>query len=61
MLNSEKGSDLHIKYKVWHKNGLIIKIKRIVGKFGINNYTELKCFLQDNGVDGGLQMLIELG
>ena len=59
VLNSEKGKDLHEKYKVWHKQGLITKIKRIVGKHDINNYTELKNFLQDYGVDEGLKLLLK--
>jgi len=57
---SKKGADLHVKYRVWHKQGLITKIKRIVGKFGINNYTELKWFLQDNGVDESLKYFEQL-
>ena len=53
--NSKKGADLHNKYRVWHKNGLITKIKRIVGVFGINNYTSLKMFLQDKGINQSLK------
>jgi len=53
--NSNKGADLHKKYRVWHKNGLITKIKRIVGKFGINNYTSLKLFLQEKGINQSLK------
>jgi len=53
--NSNKGVDLHKKYRVWHKQGLITKIKRIVGKFGINNYTSLKIFLQEKGINQSLK------
>jgi len=53
--NSNKGVDLHKKYRVWHKQGLITKIKRIVGKFGINNYTSLKMFLQEKGINQSLK------
>lgn len=52
---SNKGVDLHKKYRVWHKQGLITKIKRIVGKFGINNYTSLKIFLQEKGINQSLK------
>jgi len=57
---SKRGADLHVKYRVWHKQGLITKIKRIVGKFSINNYTELKWFLLDNGVDESLKYFEQL-
>ena len=53
--NSKKGVDLHKKYRVWHKQGLIRKIKRIVGKFGINNYTSLKMLLQEKGINQSLK------
>ena len=54
MLNSNKGTDLHTKYNVGHKQGLILKITRIVGKFGIKNYTDLKNFLHKYGVNESL-------
>lgn len=60
VLNSEFGSDLHQKYQVWHKQGLITKIKRIVGKFGIDNYTNLKDLLQMKGIDKGLEYFEKL-
>ena len=53
--NSKNGADLYKKYRVWHKNGLITKIKRIVGKFGIYNYTSLKKFLQEKGINQSLK------
>ena len=55
-----KSSNLHNKYRVWHKNGLIIKIKRIVGKCGINNYTSLKKILLEKGVDECLEYFATL-
>jgi len=55
VINSEKGSNLHTTYQVWYKQGLITKIKRIVGKFGINNYTDLKNLLQIKGIDESLE------
>ncbi|MHA1376114.1 MAG: hypothetical protein ACTSR7_17700 [Promethearchaeota archaeon] len=58
--NTKKSSDLYIKYRVWHKNGLIIKIKRIVGKFGINNYTTLKKILIEKGIDECLEYFAKL-
>ena len=60
VLNSEFGSDLHQKYQVWHKQGLIAKIKRIVGKYGINNYTNLKYLLQMKGIDESLEYFEKL-
>jgi len=60
VLNSEKGSNLHTKYQVWHKQGLITKIKRIVGNFGINNYTDLKNFLKKKGIDESLKFFEKL-
>ncbi len=53
--NSKNGADLYKKYSVWHKQGLITKIKRILGKFGINNYTTLKRFLQDKEINQSLK------
>jgi len=58
--NSKKGVELYEKYRVWHKNGLITKIKRIVGKFGINNYTSLKIFLQGKGIHQNLKYFEDL-
>lgn len=58
--NSEYGLDLHRKYRVWHKQGLITKIKRIIGKFGVNNYTDLKEILKMKGIDESLKFFENL-
>ncbi len=53
--NSKKGADYHKKYHVWNKQGLITKIKRIVGKFGIKNFNSCKRFLQEKGINQSLK------
>ena len=58
--NSKLGTDLYQKYQISHKNYLIDKIQRIVGKFGINNYTDLKDFLKDRTVDECLRFFEDL-
>ncbi|MFW9881962.1 MAG: hypothetical protein ACFFG0_53545 [Candidatus Thorarchaeota archaeon] len=60
VFNSEFGSDLYQKYQAWHKQGLITKIKRIEGKFGIKNYTNLKKLLQIKGVNRSLEYFEKL-
>ena len=61
ILSSKKASDLHYRYDVKHKQGLINKIKRIVGKFGIKNYTELKKYLIENGIEKSLRLFKKFG
>ncbi len=54
---SAKRSDLYEKHGLLDDKALYRKIKRIVGKFGISNYTELKIFLQSDDIDKVLGIL----
>jgi len=54
VVNSKRGKDLYKKYHL-SKNRLIDKIKRIVGKYDVKNYTALKNYLKEHGVDESLR------